>query len=56
MPKEGWKAVTISKEVHDSAEKFIINYNAKRGMKAIRSMAHLVELAIREYLENHSKE
>jgi len=55
MPKEGWKAVTISTDMYANAEKFIIEYNYERGMKEIRSMAHLVEMAIREYIKNHSK-
>lgn len=37
------------------AEKFILEYNAKKGMKEIRSMAHLVEMAILEYLEDRKK-
>lgn len=55
MTKAGFKGVTISEKVYEKAEKFIWETNQKAGFKKIRSVAHLVELAIEHYLEEMSK-
>jgi len=55
MPKKGWKTVTISEELWKKGEKFIIDYNYKKGMKAIKSMAHLTQLALSEYFAKQKK-
>ena len=52
MPSKGFKGVTIRESLYKLAEKFIIDYNYRKGMKAIRSMSHLVELAIKDYIDN----
>lgn len=52
MPSKGFKGVTIRENLYKLAEKFIIDYNYRKGMKSIRSMSHLVELAIKEYIDN----
>ena len=56
MPAKGWKAVTISAEVLRKAQNFLKDENRKAGVKKYRSLAHLVELAISEYLEKRKKE
>lgn len=56
MPSKGFKGVTIPESLYNKIEKFIIDYNYRKGMKAIRSMSHFVELAVKEYLKNNSKE
>ena len=56
MPVEGHKVVTISEEIHSLAEKFKEEYNRTVGWKKIRSLSHLFELAIINYMEQNSKE
>jgi hypothetical protein len=56
MPAKGWKAVTLSAEVLRKAQTFLKDENTKAGVKKYRSLAHLVELAISEYLEKRKKE
>ena len=56
MTRKGFKGVNIYETIYNEAQKFIWEYNAKYGYKKIRSMAHLVELALEEYLERHKDE
>ena len=56
MTRKGFRGVNIYESIYNEAEKFIWLYNAKHGYKKIRSMAHLVEIALSEYLEKHKKE
>ena len=56
MTKKGFRGVNIYESVYNEALKFMLEVNAKAGYKKIRSMAHLVELALEEYLAKHRKE
>lgn len=56
MTRKGFKGVNIYESVYNEAQKFIWQYNTKVGYKKIRSMAHLVELALEHYLKEHGKE
>jgi len=53
LTKKGFKGINIYESVYNEALKFIWEYNSKSGYKKIRSMAHLVELALEEYLQKH---
>ena len=53
LTKKGFKGINIYESVYNEAQKFIWEYNSKCGYKKIRSMAHLVELALEEYLQKH---
>jgi hypothetical protein len=53
MPQQGFKVVTISEEVHRLAERFLEEYNKAVGWKKIRSLSHLFELAVIEYIEKN---
>lgn len=55
MPEKGWKTITIDEDVYEKARDFIRDYNKAKGAKILRSMAHLVEQAIIEFLQDHSK-
>jgi len=54
MTKEGFKGVNIYEEVYNMAKEFIEEINKKEGYRKIRSMAHLVELALEHYIKEHS--
>jgi hypothetical protein len=56
MTKAGFKGVNIYEEVYEEALKFIWETNQKHGFKKIRSMAHLVELALEHYIEEMRRE
>ena len=56
LTKKGFKGINIYESVYNEAQRFMWEYNAKMGYKKIRSMAHLVELALEEYLSRHKKE
>ena len=50
MTRKGFRGVNIYQKVYEDAEKFIWRVNGQAGYRKIRSMAHLVELALEEYL------
>ena len=56
MTRKGFKGVNIYEAIYNEAQRFIWEYNSKFGYKKIRSMAHLVELALEEYLQKHKAE
>ena len=51
MPVKGWKAITVSAEILEKAKRFIEEENKKAGGKKYRSIAHLTEMAILDYLK-----
>jgi len=53
MTRKGFRGINIYESVYNKAEKFVWEKNSKSGYKKIRSMAHLVELALEEYIQNH---
>jgi len=56
MTKKGFKGVVFYEEMYKKAENFMVRYNAKAGYRKIRSMAHLIDLAIEEYIQKHQSE
>ena len=56
MPVEGHKVVTVSQQIHSKAEKFREEYNRKVGWKEIRSLSHLFELAVIDYMKRNGLE
>ena len=55
LTRKGFKGVNIKEEVYNEALKFIWKVNSEAGFKKIRSMAHLVELALEHYLKEKAK-
>jgi len=51
MPRKGYKAVTISEDCYNRIQQFIWEKNAELGYKRYRSVAHLIEEAVIEYLK-----
>ena len=56
MPLKGWKTITISEDVYNLMKEYIDKVNRGKKVKVIRSVAHLVELAIIDYVEKKEKE
>ena len=56
MTKKGYKGVVFREEIYNKALEFIEKVNEKAGYKKIRSLAHLVDMAIAEYIERHKNE
>ena len=56
LTRKGFRGVNIYEPIYNEALKFMLKINAKAGYRKIRSMAHLVELALEEYLEKHKEE
>jgi len=55
MPVKGWKTVTIPVELYEKIEKFMIDYNYKHGARVYRSVAHVVELAVSNFIKKESE-
>ncbi|MDW8034507.1 MAG: hypothetical protein RMI79_06230 [Nitrososphaerota archaeon] len=56
MTKKGFKSALFREEVYNKALEFIEEVNRKAGYKKIRSLAHLLDMAVAEYLERHKDE
>ena len=56
MTKKGYKTAIFREEVYKRALEFIEQTNKKAGYRKIRSLAHLLDMAIAEYIENHKEE
>ena len=56
MTKKGFKGVVFYESVYNKAKEFMEKVNQKAGYKKIRSMAHLIDMAVTEYLERHKDE
>lgn len=56
MPKEGFTTITIPEPVYKKVKKFIEEYNNHIGFKRFRSVSHLTEEAVAEFLKEKRKE
>ena len=56
MPQEGFKSVTISEEIYNLAKQVYLKYKSNLRKRRIRSVAHLVEEAILDYIEKLERE
>ena len=56
MTKKGYKTAIFREEIYKRALDFIEKVNQKAGYKKIRSLAHLLDMAIAEYIERHKDE
>ena len=55
MTKKGWKTVLVSEDVYLKAKEFIEKVNREAGYRKIRSMAHLFDMAMLEYIRRREK-
>ena len=53
MTRKGWKTVLMSEDVYLKAKQFIFIVNEKAGVRKIRGLSHLVDMAVSEFLEKH---
>jgi hypothetical protein len=56
LTKKGYKGVVFREEIYKKALEFIERVNEKSGYRKIRSLAHLVDMALAEYIEKHKEE
>ena len=56
MPRERFKAITISEDVYTLAQKIVEKYRHSLTRKRIRSVAQLIEDAVIFYVQNELKE
>lgn len=55
MPKKGFTSITISDEIYAKLQKFIDEYNKKAGFRRFRSVSHLTEEAIAQFIKEQQK-
>jgi len=56
LTKKGFKSALFREEIYQKALEFIEEVNRKAGYKKIRSLAHLLDMAVAEYIERHKDE
>ena len=55
MPVKGWKTITIPETLYKKIEKFMLEYNYKYGARVYRSVAHVVELAVIDFIRKQAE-
>ena len=55
MPVKGWKTITIPETLYKKIEKFMLEYNYKYGARVYRSVAHVVELAVIDFIRKQEE-
>jgi len=53
LPPKGYRNISIKESLYRELERFMIIENAKAGYRKWKSIAEIVETAIREYLRKH---
>ncbi|MCD6113923.1 MAG: hypothetical protein J7J78_01320 [Thermoprotei archaeon] len=51
MPPKGYRNISIKESLYRELEKFMIQENAKAGYRKWKSIAEIVETAVKEFLE-----
>lgn len=55
LPPKGYRNISIKETIYRQLEKFMIQENAKAGYRKWRSIAEIVETAIKEFLNKYSR-
>jgi len=53
LPPKGYRNISIKESLYRELEKFMIQENAKAGYRKWKSIAEIVEAAVKDFLEKH---
>jgi len=56
LPPKGYRNISIKETIYRQLEKFMIQENAKAGYRKWKSIAEIVETAVKEFLEQRTKQ